>query len=105
MNKNVLDEWQVSLETELHENLLSYWIEQAQDRENGGFYGRITNQNEIKNEAPKGLILNTRILWTFSAAYRLYNKAEYLAMAERAYKYVQENFVDKKYKGAFWMLD
>ena len=36
------------------------------------------------SEAEKGAILNARILWTFSAAYRLLRRPEYLETATRA---------------------
>jgi mannobiose 2-epimerase len=51
------------------QNILQYWTEHAIDTVNGGFYGRIENNNTIHAAAPKGLVLNARILWTFSAAY------------------------------------
>ena len=65
----------------LENNILSFWIERMQDNEHGGFYGRIDNQNVLHPEADKGAILNARILWTFSAAYRVLGKPEYLQMA------------------------
>jgi len=38
------------------------------DTENGGFFGQIDAANKTIKDAPKGGILNSRILWTFSAA-------------------------------------
>jgi mannobiose 2-epimerase len=45
-----------------------FWINRMPDYENGGFYGRITAENSVepKSARPKGGILNSRILWTFS---------------------------------------
>lgn len=59
------------MEEELVSNILPFWINRMTDEVNGGFYGRITGREEVKPEAEKGAILNARILWTFSAAYRL----------------------------------
>ena len=72
---------------ELVANILPYWINKMTDEVNGGFYGRITGKEELMPEAEKGAILNARILWTFSSAYRLLKKEEYLATATRARAY------------------
>ena len=66
------------MEEELVSNILPFWINRMTDEVNGGFYGRITGREEVKPEAEKGAILNARILWTFSAAYRLLKRPEYL---------------------------
>ena len=68
----------------LENNILRFWMVRMQDEEHGGFYGRIDNGNVLHADADKGAILNARILWTFSAAYRVLRKPEYLAIADRA---------------------
>lgn len=90
---------------ELTENILPFWMDKMQDEENGGFYGRIDGNNLLHPEANKGVILNARILWTFSAAYRILKKPEYLAMAQRAFNYITTYFLDKTYGGVYWELD
>ena len=75
------------------------------DHKNGGFYGRIDNQNRLHADASKGAVLNCRILWTFSAAYRIFRNPTYLQIAERAFHYIMNYFVDKKYGGLYWALD
>ena len=52
-------------------NILRFWLDRMQDNENGGFYGRIDANEQLHREAEKGAILNARILWSFSAAYRV----------------------------------
>ena len=93
------------LKIELTTNILPYWINKMQDRENGGFYGKIDGKDVIQKDAGKGSILNSRILWTFSAAYRILKQPEYLEMAERAYKYLIDHFWDRENGGVFWELD
>mgnify|MGYP003623820269 FL=1 len=56
---------------ELTENILPFWINKMQDKEYDGFYGRIDGENKLYKKANKGAILNARLLWTFSAAYRV----------------------------------
>ena len=55
----------------LENNILRFWLDKMQDHENGGFYGRIDAGGVLHPEAEKGAILNARILWAFSAAYRV----------------------------------
>ena len=89
----------------LEDNILSFWMARMQDHEHGGFYGRIDGHNQLHPEADKGAILNARILWTFSAAYRVLRKPEYLAMATRAKDYLIDHFIDHEYGGVYWSLD
>ena len=93
------------LKTELYENILPFWSNHTIDEEKGGFYGRITNDLNIDKKASKGLILNTRILWTFSRVYNFSQKRQYLNIAERGFDYLMKNFNDRKYNGFFWRLD
>jgi mannobiose 2-epimerase len=92
-------------EHDILRNVLPYWIRYVPDDQNGGFYGRITNDQIIDHKADKGAILNARILYTFSAAYRLYGKKLYKAMADRAFDYIVRYFIDPEYGGVYWSLD
>ena len=89
----------------LENNILPFWIDKMVDYENGGFYGRIDGHLQLHPEAEKGAILNARILWSFSAAYRVLRKPEYLVAATRAKDYLIEHFIDKEYGGVYWSLD
>ena len=89
----------------LQQNILCFWLDKMQDRENGGFYGRIDGSEKLHPEAEKGAILNARILWSFSAAYRVLGNPEYLEAATRAKEYIIDHFIDKEYGGVFWSVD
>ena len=91
--------------SELENNILPFWMNRMVDKENGGFYGRIDGCGVLHPDAPKGAILNARILWTFSAAYRLLKKEEYLETASRAKRFLLDFFYDKRYEGVYWELD
>ena len=86
-------------------NILCFWQDKMVDHENGGFYGRIDGTNVLHSEAEKGAILNARILWSFSAAYRVLGNPEYLRMATYAKDYFIEHFLDKEYGGVYWSVD
>ena len=89
----------------LEKNILRFWLDKMVDREDGGFYGRIDGQGTLHPEAEKGAILNARILWAFSAAYRVLGHQEYLDAATRAYEYLIDHFIDKEYGGVYWSVD
>ena len=89
----------------LENNILPFWLEKMQDNENGGFYGRIDGSGVLHPDAEKGAILNARILWTFSAAYRVLEKEELLEAATRAKDYLVDHFIDPEYGGVYWSVD
>jgi mannobiose 2-epimerase len=89
----------------LEKNILRFWLDKMVDEENGGFYGRIDGHGQLHPEAEKGAILNARILWSFSAAYRLLEVEEYLEAATRAKDYLIEHFIDPVYGGVYWSVD
>lgn len=88
----------------LENNILHFWLTRMQDPE-GGFYGQMKGDGTIVQDAPRGCILNARILWAFSAAYRVLGKPEYLAAATHARDYVLAHFVDKENGGTYWSLN
>jgi mannobiose 2-epimerase len=92
-------------EEDLLKNILPYWMKYVPDDQNGGFYGRISNDQAIDQKADKGAILNARILYTFSAAYRIYRKKLYKAMADRAFEYIIHHFLDPQFGGVYWSVD
>lgn len=89
----------------LTENILPFWLHKMQDEEQGGFYGRIDGHGQLHPMADKGAILNARILWTFSAAYRVLGEKEYLQAATRAKDYFLKHFIDTAYGGVYWSVD
>ena len=93
------------VEKELRSNILPFWLKYTIDEEFGGFRGQITNHLVIDPKADKGLILNARILWTFSKAFSIYREEGYLKAAARAYDYILRHFWDEKFGGVYWMLN
>lgn len=102
--ENELERYKKELENEL-KDILAWWMKLAPDKVNDGFYGKIDHHNKIYAEAPKGSVLNSRILWAFSAAYNLTGDQNYLIVAERAFNYLIEHFIDKEFGGVYWTVD
>ena len=99
-----LNVYQEEAEAEL-ENILSFWMQHSLDKEQGGFIGQMDNKGNIVQDAPKGGVLNARILWTFSAAYRHTIREAYVEVADRAYLYLMQHFWDETYGGTYWSVD
>lgn len=87
------------------DNILSYWARRAVDEKDGGFYGRLDGHDAVVAGAPKGAVLNARILWTFSAACNHRPDAAYLALARRAFDYIRQYFIDDEFGGVYWLVD
>jgi mannobiose 2-epimerase len=100
-----MQELRQRVESELRSNILPFWLKHAIDEEYGGFRGQIANDLTIDSRAAKGLILNARILWTFSKAYSTYRDPVYLETARRAYGYLVRFFQDAELGGFYWMVD
>ena len=97
----------------LTKNILPFWLDKMQDEVHGGFYGQMTGRYELNKEADKGAILNARILWSFSAAYRVLSHlspltphlSDYLNAATRAKDYILAHFIDTEHGGVYWSVD
>jgi len=90
---------------ELLDNILPFWRQRTLDERRGGFIGQISNDLHVQEDAPKGLILNARILWTFAAAYDYARDEQDRTLARRAYEYLTNHFLDREHGGYFWELD
>lgn len=94
----------LALEQDVRRNTLPFWQGLA-DMENGGFYGEADFYGVPVRDANKGCIMHSRILWTFSAAYRLFKEEAYRVCADRARAFLIDAFWDGEYGGLYWMVD
>ncbi|WP_369765454.1 AGE family epimerase/isomerase [Flavobacterium sp. WC2429] len=86
------------------DSILGYWSAFSLDTVNNGFVGQIDANEVIYTEAEKGSVLNARILWTFSAAYKQTKYEEHKKIAKRAFDYIADHFYDTEFGGIFWSL-
>lgn len=96
------------LKQEVHNellNILNYWSTQTIDHEYGGFLGKIDFYNTVVPKASKGIILNTRILWAFSASANYLNTEKLKTLCDRSFHYLHTYFKDHNHKGVFWEVD
>lgn len=86
------------------DHILPFWM-QLKDEKYGGFYGMVNYDLQIDKNSVKGGIATARLLWSFSAAYRVLKKTVYLDLAKHAYQFLTEKIYDKEYGGLYWMVD
>ncbi len=99
-----LDEFAGTVRDQLFGHILPFWTGRALDHEQGGWVAWMSNDLRVDRSKPKGLILNSRLLWTFSAVHRFQPDPLYRQMADRALDFVMDRFWDKDHGGAFWQL-
>ena len=92
------------MKKELTDNILAYWMNKMCNP-NGGFYGRISGEEQLDPNAPVGNIMTARILWTFASAYRVLGNPEYLEMALKAKDLIINHFYDAEFGGTYWSLN
>ena len=85
-------------------NILTWWAREMLDHEQDGFIGRVDANGVKYPKSEKAVILNTRILWTFSAAWNA-GFRDHEEICHASFQYIINHFVDQVNGGLFWMLD
>lgn len=94
----------MAAESHLQKVIIPFWKGLC-DKEHGGYYGYVDSELRVKQDAVKGCILNSRILWFFSNASLALNSEECLRYARHAYEFLRKNFIDNKYGGVYWSVN
>jgi mannobiose 2-epimerase len=81
----------------LSANLMVFWKAHGYDAEFGGIHGKHDRRGEPKLDADKGLVQQTRHLWSYSTWYaRREPSPEVKATADGIYTFIVEHFLDEK---------
>jgi mannobiose 2-epimerase len=105
MDPNDLKDFSQRVSDQLFGHIMPFWCGPALDHEQGGWMGWLSNDLKPDRTQPKGLIVNSRILWAFSAVHRARPDKLFQQMAGRAFDFVMNHFWDAQHGGAFWRLD
>ena len=87
---------------ELTGHILPFWLALKDPR--GGFYGEMSAHGTIRYDAPRGVVLNARLIWSFASAYARLHRTEYLVAAVHARDWFLAHFCDHKYGGVYWSV-
>ncbi len=104
-NTKELNQYREIFEKELHENILSFWIEHSIQKDGNGFYGAVDLKGNPIHGAAKTSVLNARILWTFAETAINFNNKKYTEVADLAFKVVTADFADKQFGGYYMSID
>jgi mannobiose 2-epimerase len=105
MDTQSLNQVAAQVRAQLFDHILPFWCGPAVDHEQGGWMAWLSNDLQPDRTQSKGLIVNSRILWAFSAVHQVRPEAIYRQMADRAFDFVMNRFWDTQHGGAFWRLD
>ena len=98
-NTNDFDEaFYKSVNDELVNDILPYWEKNARDMRPDfeGFYASISSAGIVDSSLPRSIVMTSRFLWTYSAAARYFKNADYLNMADFAYRTIVSKFWDNQ---------
>jgi cellobiose epimerase len=79
----------------LQEDAVAFWLAHAPDRDYGGFHGALDEVGNPDESADKGVIQQSRHLWTFSELYRHHLRTpEIRALCDDLYEFIITHFRD-----------
>lgn len=104
MDPKIAHAYAARIEAELTQNILPFWMQHAVNRERGTIEGSLTNDLRKDPSAARGALLSSRVLWTYSSAYRKFHNPAYLDMANLAYADLENNFRDPDFGGYYWSI-
>ena len=84
--------------------IIPFW-KSVRDDAFGGYYGYMGYDLALDKKAVKGCILNSRITWFFSKAYKVLEDESLLKEASHGYEFMKKYCVDKEYGGVFWSVN
>ncbi|MDF2943037.1 MAG: N-acyl-D-glucosamine 2-epimerase [Herbinix sp.] len=84
-------------------DIIPFW-KNLKDDSYGGYYGEMDYDLKLYQQADKGCILNSRILWFFSNAFVTLQDEDCLAHAKHSYEFLKNAFSDKENGGVYWSV-
>lgn len=102
--KEILDGIARRMRRELEADILPWWLPRA-DAAGGGFQGMVLPDGKVVPGSPKGLVMHSRFLWAYSAAFRRYGDPRWLDAARRAYDFLAGPLRDREHGGFWWVVD
>ena len=92
------------VKNELINHIIPFW-NSMRDDEKGGFYGFMSHDLKLDKNAPKGVILHSRILWFYSNCYLVLKDKQCLENARHCYEFMTKYCVDRENGGVYWLMN
>jgi cellobiose epimerase len=97
-------QWAAEFSHDLRQDILKFWIDHAIDRQYGGMLGWLDREGRPVPPGTKSLVQQSRVVWTFAAAYERYPDPLYRQMATHALTFLREKMWDAKNGGFYWLV-
>lgn len=88
----------------LDDTIIPFW-KSLHDSKYGGYFGWMDFDLTVDQNAVKGCILNSRILWFFSTAALILQREDLRQEAEHAYAFLRNSCLDREYGGVYWSVN
>jgi cellobiose epimerase len=98
-------DWAKEFQDVLQQNILKFWVNHAIDRQYGGVIGWLDRKGNPIEPGTKSLVQQSRIVWSFSAAYRMFPEPAYREVATHTLKFMREKMWDTEQGGFYWLVD
>jgi len=102
MDQALIVRWIAELKSELND-IRRFWSESMIDDRHGGFLSGMNSIRQVDEKGAKGIVLNARILWAFSALSRHHDPA-CRPLADRSFNYIRDHFLDTRNGGYYWSV-
>ena len=86
------------------DEVISFWLEHSIDEEFGGFWTHLERDGKRYGKGDKFLVMQSRMVYSFTTAYRLTGDDEYLDIARRGASFIMDHMWDSKHGGWFWAV-
>ncbi len=90
---------------DLEQDILKFWLDHAIDRQYGGMIGWLDRAGNPIPPGTKSLVQQSRVVWTFAAAYRRFPEPAYRDAAAHTLKFLREKMWDAQGEGFYWLVD
>jgi mannobiose 2-epimerase len=98
-------DWSSEFQQDLQQSILKFWLDHAVDHDDGGMIGWLGREGDPIPPGTKSLVQQSRVVWTFSAAYQRYPESAYKEAAAQTLKFLRERMWDKEHDGFNWLVD
>jgi len=98
-------DWSKEFQEVLQQNILKFWVDHAIDRQHGGMLGWLDRKGNPIKPGTKSLVQQSRIVWSFSAAYQMFPDRAYKEVAAHTLKFMREKMWDTEQGGFYWLVD
>ena len=98
-----LKQMKLEMKEHLEQVIIPFW-KSLRDDEFGGYYGFVDQDLKVDKTYVKGCILNSRITWFFSNAYKVLGDASLLEEAKHGYEFLRDHCIDKENGGVYWTM-